>query len=55
MNHGVGACLLIDCMDRIASADGRSASARITNVEKAKNTPPATPALTAATSVSARE
>ena len=51
MKSGEGAALLIACIADEAVGAGKPPSARITNVEKAKNTPPTTPAPMAATTV----
>ena len=51
MNSGVIAARLIDCMAAIPSAAGRRASASMTKVEKAKNTPATSPLPRAVASV----
>ena len=43
MKTGVMAVMLIDCIAAIPCAAGMRASAGMTNVEKAKKTPPTTP------------
>src|ERR687897_309285 len=53
MNAGVTAVTLIDCMAATPSRGRSSASAGMTKLEKAKNTPPFSPQPTAAAIVSA--
>jgi hypothetical protein len=54
MNSGLITVTLISCIARIPSAAGILARAAMTKLEKAKNTPPASPAPTAVPSTRTR-